>query len=107
MNAHLERLEEQVQSIPTDHIMSPDLVWTAYMFTMYIVNLAEDGGWSYDGHSFKVGDPLGTLTVRSHVQDAPMVSFVNGRTMLECMGVFVRWCELGDVRWYPDKFRQI
>lgn len=107
MQTYVERFEEQLEEWDDNRAMDKREILAAFMFTKHIVNLADDGEWTYDGHSYKVGDPLCIMTVKAHFEGAPVVSFVSGRGMLECMSTFVRKCELDVLEWRPDKYRQI
>lgn len=107
MKTYVDRFKEHLETWDDNRAMDKREILAVYMFTKHIVNLADDGGWSYIGHSYKVGDPLDIMTVKANLGDDPVVMFVSGRGMLECMGIFIRKCELEIMEWRPDRYRTI
>lgn len=74
-------------------------------FNMYIVNLAEEDGWVYCGHSYKAGLVMGTLVVKAYQDELPVVVFTSARSPTRCMIVFLRKLEAGVLEWREDKYR--
>lgn len=90
----------------TDHrFITRDQLRAVAMFTMYIVNLADHGGWVYRGHSFKQSDYMSCLVVKADVGGTPQVVFTNDKTYPGCIVSFVRRLEAGELQWRPDKYR--
>lgn len=75
------------------------------MFNLYLVNLAEADGWTYDGHSYKNSVPMGCLVVKATIRDIPYVVFTSGRTPVSCIRIFLRKMEEGLLEWQKDRFR--
>lgn len=107
METYVDRFKKHLETWDDNRAMDRREILAAYMFTKHIVNLADDGGWVYRGHSYKAGDPLDIMTVKADLEGAAVVCFCSGRGMLECMGIFVRKCELEVLDWRADRFRQI
>lgn len=76
------------------------------MFNLYLVNLAEEDGWVYDGHSLKVGAIMSTLVVKATIEGVPHVVFSTGRTTTGCVRAFLRKMEEGWLDWVADRYRQ-
>lgn len=104
-NEHLVRFEEALQSWRDERFVSRDQVRALAMFALYIVNLSDYHGWRYDGHSYKVGVAFNTLVIKATFNGAPVVSFVSGRTFVNCVRIFFRRLEEDTVEWRDDKFR--
>lgn len=105
-NAHLEGFKKALEGWTDERMVSRDQLWALAMFVLYLVNLGEADGWSYDGHSLKVGVPMSTLTVRATIEGVPYVVFTSGRTTMACIRVFMRKLEEGLLEWCPDRYRQ-
>lgn len=57
------------------------------------------------GFSFRQEERQGLLVVRRLREDVHEVCFINGRTFVDCVRIYVRkWLE-DTLRWYPDRFR--
>lgn len=97
--------DEVLKSWTDDRIMSRDDIRSLFLFGHYLVNMADHAGWSYDGHSFKVGSPLGTLVIKATLGGAPVVSFISGRTFVNCVKIFLRRLDGDTVEWRADRFR--
>ena len=99
------QFEEQLSKWTDNRFLDQDQVRALGLFTVYIVNLADHFGWVYCGHSFKVSVGMSTLTIKSMVDDLPMVCFTSGRTFQNCVKIFIRKM-LGDmVEWRNDQYR--
>lgn len=89
----------------TDHrFITADEIWTLAMFHLYIVNLADEGGWVYRGHSWKEKDHLGCLVVKALVDEVPSVVFTNAATYMGGIRIFLRKLEGDFLEWVPDKY---
>jgi len=74
------------------------------MFCLYIVNLAEHGGWQYRGHSWKESEYLGCLTVKAVVDGIPSVVFTSAKTATSGMSIFLRKMDADLLEWVKDKY---
>lgn len=104
-NLFIEQFLESLGDWKDERLVSKEQLRAMAMFFMYIVNLSEDDGWVYDGHSLKVGVPLCTLTVKAHIEGVPYVVFTSSRTTIGCVRVFIRKLEEGLLEWCPDQYR--
>ncbi len=105
VNKHVEGFKEALEGW-TDHRFISDVqVEALAMFYMYLVNLAEEDGWAYAGHSLKIGTPMCCLVVKSWHGDVPRVVFTNARTPVGCIRIFLRKLETGLLEWRDDQFR--
>lgn len=102
---HLDDFEKSLSTWTDERFLSRTQVRALYMFTMYLVNLAEADGWEYYGHSYKVGLPFGCLTVKADIDGIPHVVFTSGRTYVSCVVAFVRKMGEGWLEWRPDRYR--
>lgn len=71
----------------------------------YIVNLADEDGWEYCGHSLQVKGPTATLVVRAKLEGIPHIVFSSGRTATGCVRAFMRKMEEGWLEWQVDRYR--
>lgn len=101
----VERFRESLQAWTDDRFVSRQQIDDMAMFSMYLVNLSEDDGWIYDGHSFKVGAPMSCLTVKATIDGLPVVVFTSGRTTMGCVSAFLRKMAAGLLEWRNDKYR--
>lgn len=104
-----EYIDQFVSSLEVwtdERFVSREEIRCLSMFSMYLVNLADLGGWQYDGHSFKRSIPLGCLVIKGTIDDTPVVCFISGRTFANCVKILMRRIESDTVEWRPDKFRQ-
>lgn len=104
---HLEELDQELESWTLSRFITKKEMRGVYRFTKYLVNLGDANGWTYDGHSYREGTPMGLMTVRGTVDGTPMISFVSGRGLLECMGIFGDLAELDALQWRPDQYRTV
>ena len=105
-NPFIEEFRNSLETWADERMVSKVQIWALTMFFLYLVNLSEDDGWTYDGHSMKVGSPMCTLTVKAHIEGAPYVVFTSGRTTISCIRVFIRKLEGDMLEWRPDQYRQ-
>lgn len=105
-NQHLAGLTTALEAWTDHRFISAEDIRVAAMFLMYLVNLADDGGWQYDGHSWKESQYLGCLVVKATVDGVPSVVFTNAKTPLGGMRIFLRKLEADLLEWVPDKYRQ-
>lgn len=104
-NGHVDGFRESLQAWTDHRFVSAEQIEALAMFHLYLVNLAEEDGWSYVGHSIKIGSPMSCLVVKSRHEDLPMVVFTNARTTTDCIRIFLRKLEMGLLEWMVDKFR--
>lgn len=105
-NQHLEGLREALEGWVDERFISRQEIESLAMFHMYLVNLAEMDGWTYDGHSLNIGLPMSRLVVRGTFDGVPHVVFTSGRTAVGCIGAFLRKLDEGWLEWSVDRFRQ-
>lgn len=103
--SHMEDFRTQLGQWTDERIVSKEDISVWYMFIVYLVNLAEEDGWVYDGHSFSSGVPMGRLVVRGTLDGIPHVVFSSGRTTTASMRAFLRKMQEGWLEWQVDKFR--
>lgn len=104
-NSHVAGFRQALEAWDDERFVSRRQLWGMAMFFMYLVNLGEEDGWQYDGHSLKMGSPMCMLTVKAHIEGTPYVVFTSGRTPTSCVRVFIRKLEEGLLEWQPDKYR--
>lgn len=80
-------------------------LWALWVFSTYMVNVADDQGWTYNGHSWKASASLGTLVVKATLDGVPVVCFTSARTFLNSVSIFVRKLQEDSINWVKDKFR--
>lgn len=102
---HVAAFEESLSDWTDERMVSRKELRAMTMFNLYIVNLAEQDGWAYDGHSWKESDYLGCLVVKATVDGVPSVVFTNAKTAVAGMGVFLRKMAADVLEWVPDKYR--
>jgi hypothetical protein len=101
---YIERFEETLAGWTDNRFVSADEIRTLAMFHMYLVNLAEEGGWIYRGHSWKESDYLGCLVVKAVVDGVPSVVFTSAKTAVAGMRIFLRKMAGDFLEWVPDKY---
>lgn len=103
---YVKQFDNALQVWTDERFVSRIQVRALSMFAVYLVNLAEDDGWSYYGHSYKVGLPMGILTVKGDIDGIPHVVFTSGRTYTACVVAFMRKLGEGWLEWREDRFRR-
>lgn len=103
---YVEQFEQALDDWVDERFIARKEIRALAMFFLYIVNLAEDDGWQYDGHSLKVASPLSVLVVKATIDGAPCVVFTSARTPAGCVVTFVRKLEEQLLEWRPDQYRQ-
>ena len=103
--SYVEQFDSSLATWTDERFVSREDLRALSMFSVYLVNLADADGWVYDGHSFKVGAALGCLVIKATMDDAPVVSFISGRTFINCVKIFLRRLDSDTVEWRKDKFR--
>lgn len=102
---HLEQFRVSIEDWTDQRFLSRDTLWDLARFNLYLVNLAIDDGWVYNGHSLSIKTPMSLLVVRATAEGVPQVVFINGRTTSACIHTFLRMMEEGVLEWRPDKYR--
>lgn len=102
---HMQEVIKLLEVWTDSRIISAADIETWYRFNVYLVNLAEQDGWVYDGHSFTVKHPMSTLVVRGTIDGIPHVVFSSGQTATHCMRAFVRKMGEGWLEWQVDRYR--
>jgi hypothetical protein len=64
-------------------------------------------GATLDGFSFCARPDGWLLVVKATIADTPQVAFVSSETTTGSVRIFRRLLRMGEVRWYPDKFRSV
>lgn len=103
-NQHVEGLDKALEEWTDHRFISAEEIRVVAMFHLYLVNLAEDDGWEYRGHSWKQGTPLGCLVVKAVVDGVLSVVFTNAATPITSMRIFLRKMEGEFLEWVPDKY---
>lgn len=100
----VKRFDEALELWTDSRFVSAEEIRTLTMFIVYLVNLAEDEGWQYRGHSWKESEYLGCLVVKATVDGVPSVVFTNAKTPIAGMRIFLRKMEGDFLEWVPDKY---
>lgn len=104
-NQHLEQFELALEDWKDERFIGKQELRALAMFYMYLVNLAEDDGWAYAGHSLKMGTPMCTLVVKSWHGEVPQIVFTSARDPTTCIRIFLRKLEEGLLEWRKDQYR--
>ncbi len=104
-NQYLDAFKTSLEAWTDERFVSRANIQNLAMFSEYLVNLAGQDGWQYDGHSFKVGVPMCCLTVKATIDDIPQVVFTSGRTYISCVTSFLHKLEQGWLEWRKDRYR--
>ena len=102
---HVEQFHKALEQWSDERFVTREQIDDLSMFSLYLVNLSEDDGWSYYGHSYKRGSPMGCLVVKADIEGVPQVVFTSGRTYPACVRIFLRKLREGWLEWREDKFR--
>lgn len=102
---YVEQFRTSLASWTDERFVSRDDLEALSMFSVYLVNLAEEDGWQYDGHSYAVRLPLSCLVIKATMDGSPVVCFNSGRTFGNCVRIFLRRIDSNLVEWRPDKYR--
>lgn len=103
---YLKQFDQAVEGWTDERFLSRKELDALGRFFQYIVDLAEDDGWRYDGHSMKVGSPMCVLVVKATMGDAPVVVFTSARSATGCVVTFMRKFDAELLEWRDDQFRQ-
>lgn len=103
---HLEQFCVSLEDWVDERFVTRKEIEALAMFFVYLVNLSGDDGWSYDGHSLKVGTPMCVLVVKATIEGAPYVVFTSARTTTGCVVTFIRKLQEDLLEWRADKYRQ-
>lgn len=102
---HVANFKQSLEDWTDERMVSRQDVEDLAMFSMYLVNLAQEDGWEYQGHSFSLALPMSRLVVRGTIDGTPHVVFSSGRTYTHCVRAFLRKLGEGWLEWQVDKFR--
>ena len=102
---YLEQFEQSLPDWVDERFISREDFRATAMFSMYLVNLLEGVGATYDGHSLSIKTPMCLLVVRGTVDGVPHIVFTSARTPIGCIRIFIRKLEGDMLEWRPDKFR--
>lgn len=103
---YLEQFTESLADWTDERFITRDQIGALAKFNLYLVNLAEEDGWSYSGHSLKMGTPMCCLVVKAYIEDAPVVVFTSARSPTGCVVTFMRKLDQGLLEWRDDQYRQ-
>lgn len=103
---YVKQFRTAVEEWTDERFLSRRQLFAGAMFLLYLVNLADEDGWSYDGHSMKVGVPMCMLVVKATIEEVPYVVFTSARTTMGCVVTFLRKLEEGLLEWREDRYRQ-
>lgn len=104
-NGYLEQFRKSLEGWTDERFATRAQLDALATFHLYLVNLAEDDGWQYDGHTWKNGDPMGCLVVKATVDDIPSVVFTSARSPTGGIVTFMRKLAAGLLEWRPDRYR--
>lgn len=104
-NGHVVEFRKSLADWTDERMITRQQLDDLAMFFLYLVNLADEDGWVYDGHSMKMAATVCCLTVRSTIDGIPHVVFSSGRTPTACVRAFLRKMDEGWLEWVVDKFR--
>lgn len=104
-NGYVEQFYKALEGWTDERFASRQDLRELAMFNLYLVNLSEEDGWQYDGHSLNRASPMWRLVVRGTVEEVPCVVFTSGRTTMACVHIFLRKLEEGLLEWTKDRFR--
>ncbi len=102
---HVRVFEQSLDDWTDSRFLTREQLRVVAMFTMYLVNLAEEDGWDLDGYSWKESAFMGCLVVKATKDELPVVVFTSAKTPISGMTVFLRKLEADCLEWVPDKFR--
>ncbi|MCK5292184.1 MAG: hypothetical protein KAR39_09255 [Thermoplasmata archaeon] len=102
---YLKAFDDALEQWTDERFISRTQVRAVSVFSVYLVNLSEEDGWDYVGHSYKVGTPMGCLVVKADIGGVPHVVFTSGRTYTGCVVAFLRKLEEGWLEWRRDRYR--
>ena len=100
----VKQFEDVLARWTDNRFVTADEIRSMTMFIMYLVNLADYGGWQYRGHSWRQSEHLGCLVVKAVVDGVPSVVFTNAKTPIGGMRIFLRKLEGDFLEWVPDKY---
>ena len=103
-NPTLQAFEQILEKWTDVRFLSREDLRTFYMYDMYLVNLMDDEGLVWRGHTYKNGSPLGLLVVKAVIDNSAVVCFINGKGPLTCKRIFLRRLAEGTVEWREDRF---
>lgn len=105
-NGYLEQFVASLGDWTDERFITRRQLRALAMYFMYLVNLSEEDGWQYDGHSMKVGVPMCVFVVKATIAGIPHVVFTSARTTIGCVVTFVRKLEEDLLEWRVDQYRQ-
>lgn len=105
VNLYVEGFRDSLRTWSDERFISRQQIDDFAMFSLYLVNLLDDAGWSYYGHSYSQRGIMGCLVVKADHEDTPHVVFVNARTYPGNVRTFLRLLEEDQLEWRPDRFR--
>lgn len=105
-NGHIGEFRKSLADWTDQRFITRDQIEALARFNMYLVNLAEDDGWLYHGHSLKMGAPMCCLVVKAWMDETPMVVFTSARTPTGCVVAFLRKLDNNLLEWVEDRYRQ-
>lgn len=102
---HLLQFRKSLQDWRDERFLTKQTLDDLAMYNLYLVNLADEDGWAYDGHSLSIGSPMSRLVTRGTHEGVPHVVFTSARTTAGCMRIFLRKMTEGTLEWRKDKYR--
>lgn len=105
VSLHLAEFDKALEGWVDERFISREDFRAVAVFAVYLVNLLESEGATYDGHSLTIKTPMSLLVVRGTIDGVPHIVFTSGRTTTACMRIFLRKLEDGLLEWRPDRYR--
>lgn len=104
VNEYVTQFDDSLEGWTDERFITRRQVRALAMFSLYLVNLAEEGGWRYTGHSFRDSEYMALLVVKGVVDGIPSVVFTNAKTYTSCVEVFLRKLGAEQLEWREDRF---
>lgn len=104
-NQYLAQFDLALEAWTDERFISRKELRAVAMFNMYLVNLLDDIGWQYYGHTYSQKSRMGCLVVKADHEGTPHVVFTNARTYPGSVIVFMRRLAEDTLEWRPDRYR--
>lgn len=103
-NSYVEQFDKALEAWKDERFVTQAQVRDLAMFSLYLVNLLDDQGIEYVGHSFRLKGTLDMLVVKGVVDGIPHVVFTSGKGLTGCVHIFLRKLDEGWLEWAVDRF---
>jgi hypothetical protein len=103
-NKHLDSLDTMLGQLDDSRFLTSEEWGEVYRYVVYLVNLLDEQGMVYRGHSFKYGVPVSLLVTKVIRGKSMLVAFTSGITFQSCMGAFLNRLREDTVEWREDRY---